>query len=107
MLFGQFIGTTIFDEELEKDLIVKTKIVERKDKNGKMKKYREIVPYEDSVDIRKKKIFIKKVNNKLDVQKLEVNATDVKLDIKYDKDNKNKKNIKTFLHDLLHYQLNN
>lgn len=95
-LFWQFIGTTIFDEELEHDLIIKTKIVERKNKDGKMKKYKEIVPYKDSVDISKKKTFIKKVNKKLDEQTLDVLASDVRIDIKYDKDQKKTKKYKNF-----------
>jgi len=103
-LFSQFIGSTIFDDLTDNDLIIKTKIVEKTGKDGKAKKYKEIVPYTDSVKTRMEKNIINKVNQHLDDQTLKVIAEDLNLKIKI---NDNKNNNSNFLEDLLHYSINN
>lgn len=88
----------------DRDLIIKTKIVERKDKNGKVKKYKEIVYYKDSMGTKRKKEIIKKINKHLNEQILKVKSENINIKIKINKE-KNKNS--NFLEDLYNYQINN
>ncbi|CAK8722939.1 hypothetical protein LDFHOB_12465 [Candidatus Electronema aureum] len=78
-LFSPIKGNVIFENILDHDLIVKTERISIKE--GKKTKYfTKIVKYEDSVEIRRDKEFIKKVNKIYQESNITVKAEDMTVD---------------------------